>query len=116
MLTPDSDGIVRRAIPLKYPVRENQTDMTEGSGIPVKVRLVVGMSVKPVWCSIYRLASGALEARSALPVARPTATSVTAAEMGSAGGGKVTPVRYEHGQQDGSGQEEYAVHICTHNR
>jgi hypothetical protein len=53
-----------------------------------------------------RLATGALAAQSALPVASPAATPDTAAGMGSAAVGKVTPVRDEHGQQDGSGQEE----------
>jgi hypothetical protein len=38
----------------------------------------------------------------ALPVASLTVTS---------GVGKVTPVRYEYGQQDGSGQEEKVIHL-----
>ena len=29
-------------------------------------------------------------------------------------GGKVTPARYEYGQQDGSGQEENRVHVRAH--
>lgn len=29
------------------------------------------------------------------------------------GGGKVTPVRHEHGQQDGSGQQEIGGHLCA---
>ena len=48
---------------------------------------------------------------SALPVARPAATPVTPAGVLPAEGGKVTPVRYENGQQDGSGQEENDVHV-----
>ena len=63
--------------------------------------------------NLKRLATGALAARSALPVASLTATSGTAAGISPAGDGKVTPVRYEHGQQDGSGQEENGVHFCT---
>lgn len=63
--------------------------------------------------NLKRLATGALAARTALPVASPTATSGTAAGILLAGGGKVTPVRHEHGQQDGSGQEENAEHICS---
>jgi len=65
---------------------------------------------------LQRLAPGAFAAQSALPVASPAATSGTAAEMASAGGGKVTPVSYEYGQQDGSGQEENAEHLCSHFR
>jgi putative transposase len=61
--------------------------------------------------NLQRLATGALAAQSALPVASPAATSGTAAGMGPAAVGKVTPVRYEHGQQDGSGQEENRAHF-----
>jgi IS605 OrfB family transposase len=61
--------------------------------------------------NLRRLATGALAAQSALPVASPAATPGTAAGMGSAAGGKVTPVRDEHGQQDGSGQEENRAHF-----
>lgn len=46
---------------------------------------------------LKRLATGALEARSALPAASLTATSGTVAGISPAGGGKVTPFRYEHG-------------------
>jgi len=63
--------------------------------------------------NLQRLATGALAARTALPVASPVATPGTAAGPGLAGGGKVTPVKYEHGQQDGSGQEENAAHFCA---
>lgn len=62
--------------------------------------------------NLQRLATDALAAIKALPVASLTATSGTAANIVLAGGGKVTPVRYEYGQQDGSGQEEDAEHIC----
>jgi putative transposase len=60
--------------------------------------------------NLQRLATGAFAAQSALPVASPAATPGTAADMGSAGGGKVTPVRHEYGQQDGSGQEQNDAH------
>ena len=63
--------------------------------------------------NLKRLATGALAARTALPVASLTATSGTAAGILLAGGGKVTPVSHEHGQQDGSGQEEDAEHMCS---
>lgn len=63
--------------------------------------------------NLQRLATGAPAARMALPVASQTATPGTAADLRSAGGGKVTPVRHEHGQQDGSGQEENGVHACA---
>jgi putative transposase len=63
--------------------------------------------------NLQRLATGALTAQSALPVASPAVTLGTAADDGPAGGGKVTSVRYEHGQQDGSGQEENGVHLCA---
>jgi putative transposase len=61
--------------------------------------------------NLQRLATGALAAQSALPVASPAATSDTVAGMGPATVGKVTPARYEHGQQDGSGQEENDAHF-----
>jgi len=60
-----------------------------------------------------RFATDALAATTALPVASLMATSGTAAGILLVGGGKVTPVRYEHGQQDGSGQEEDADYICS---
>jgi len=41
-------------------------------------------------------------------------TPGTAAGDGLAGGGEVTPARHEHGQQDGSGQEENIEHFCSH--
>ena len=66
--------------------------------------------------NLQRLATGALAARTALPEASQAVTRGTAAGLGPAEGGEVTPVRHEHGQQDGSGQEENAVHICTRNR
>ena len=66
--------------------------------------------------NLQRFATGALVAQTALPVASQAVTPGTAAGDGLAGGGKVTPARHEHGQQDGSGQEENAVHICTRNR
>ena len=66
--------------------------------------------------NLQRLATGALAARTALPEASQAVTRGAAAGPGPAGGGEVTPVRHEHGQQDGSGQEENAVHICTRNR
>jgi putative transposase len=66
--------------------------------------------------NLQRLATGALAAHTALPEASQAVTRGTAAGLGPAGGGEVTPVRHEHGQQDGSGQEEYAVHVCTPNR
>jgi len=62
--------------------------------------------------NLQRLAAGAFAARTALPVASPAATSGTVAGMGPAAVGEVTPVRYEHGQQDGSGQEEDAAHFA----
>jgi putative transposase len=63
--------------------------------------------------NLQRLATGALAAATALPVASPAVTPDTAAGLGPAGGGEVTPVRHEHGQQHGSGQEEYGEHKCT---
>ena len=48
---------------------------------------------------------------SALPVASPAATSDTATGILPAEVGEVTPVRDEHGLQDGSGQEENRVHL-----
>ncbi len=59
------------------------------------------------------LATGALAARTALPEASQAVTPGTAAGTVPAPGGEVTPARDEHGQQDGSGQEEYAAHVCA---
>jgi len=66
--------------------------------------------------NLERLATAALEAGQALPVASPAATPGTAAGQLPAGGGKVTPVRHEHGRQDGSGQEENAAHFRARSR
>ncbi|CAH0293480.1 hypothetical protein SRABI118_04150 [Massilia sp. Bi118] len=66
--------------------------------------------------NLQRLATGALAARPALPEASRAVTPGTAAGTGPAGGGKVTPVRDEHGQQDGSGQEENGAHFYAHSR
>jgi putative transposase len=63
--------------------------------------------------NLQRLATGALAALTALPVASPAATPDTAARMVPAVDGEVTPVRYEHGQQNGSGQEESGAHFCA---
>lgn len=63
---------------------------------------------------LKRLATGACAARSALPVASLAATPGTAAGMGSAGGGKVTPARHEHGRPDGSGQEQNNARFRAH--
>jgi len=90
--------------------------MIRGYGIRTKARFAFGNTVSGLGLKTYRLAPGAFAAQSALPVASPAATSGTAAEMRSVGGGKVTPVRYEHGQQDGSGQEENGEHVCSHFR
>jgi len=62
--------------------------------------------------NLQRLATGALAARPALPEASLAATPGTAAGKPPAAGGKVTPARHEHGQQDGSGQEEDGEHFC----
>jgi len=66
--------------------------------------------------NLQRLATGALAARMALPVASLAVTSGTAAGLEPAGGGEVTPVRHEHGRQDGSGQEGDAAYCCAHFR
>jgi putative transposase len=66
--------------------------------------------------NLQRLATGAHAARTALPVASQAVTLGTAASDGPAGGGKVTPVRHEHGQQDDSGQEEISEHLCAPSR
>lgn len=49
----------------------------------------------------------------ALPVASPSSNGGTTAETVSAVVGKVTPVRYEGGQQDTSGQEKNRAHDCA---
>lgn len=54
-----------------------------------------------------------LATETALPVASPTGNGGATAETVSAIAGKVTPVRYECGQQDTSGQEKNRVHIYT---
>jgi putative transposase len=63
--------------------------------------------------NLQRLATGAHAARTALPEASQAVTPGTAPGDGPAAGGKVTPVRHEHGQQDGSGQEENGEHFCA---
>lgn len=63
--------------------------------------------------NLHRLATRALVAKTALPEASQAVTHGTAAGTVQAVGGKVTPVRDEYGQQDGSGQEENGVHICA---
>lgn len=47
----------------------------------------------------------------ALPVASPTGNGGAASGMVPGAAGEVTPVRYEFGQQDGSGQEKNRAHI-----
>jgi len=64
--------------------------------------------------NLQRLATGAVAARTALPLASRAVTPGTAVSDGLAGGGKVTPARHEHGQQDGSGQEENREYLCSH--
>ncbi|WP_230023484.1 transposase [Massilia sp. Bi118] len=59
--------------------------------------------------NLQRLATSALAAQSALPVASPATTLGTAVDIMLEVGGKVTLVRYEYGQQDGSGQEKNAL-------
>ena len=49
----------------------------------------------------------------ALPVASPSGNGGTTAGMVSAVVGKVTPVRYECGHQDASGQEKNSAHFCA---
>jgi putative transposase len=49
----------------------------------------------------------------ALPVASPTSNGGAATERVSVAVGKVTPVRYDGGQQDTSGQEEKCAHFCA---
>jgi putative transposase len=74
-----------------------------------KLRLDVNAAI-----NLKRLATGACAAQSALPVASLAATPGTAAGMGSAGDGKVTPARHEHGRSDGSGQEQNDAHCRAH--
>ena len=52
-----------------------------------------------------------LATETAIPVASPSSNGGTAAEMMSAAGGKVTPVRYERHSR--SGQEENRAHLCA---
>ena len=54
-----------------------------------------------------------LATTTALPVASPSSNGGAAARIGLVVAGEVTPVRYEAGQQDRSGQEGN-VHVCTH--
>lgn len=49
----------------------------------------------------------------ALPVASPTGNGGAASGMVPVAAGKVTPVRYEWGQQDTSGQEKNCAHVRT---
>jgi len=63
--------------------------------------------------NLMRLATGALAAHAALPEASSAATPGAAAGTLPAAGGEVTPVRHEHGHQDGSGQEKNAARLCA---
>jgi putative transposase len=54
-----------------------------------------------------------LATATALPVASPSGNGGTAVGMVPIVVGKVTPVRYECGQQDASGQEENGAHDCA---
>ena len=54
-----------------------------------------------------------LATATALPVANPSSNGGATAETVSAVAGKVTPVRYECGQQDTSGQEKNRAHLCA---
>ncbi len=49
----------------------------------------------------------------ALPVASPSGNGGTTSGGVPEVVGKVTPVRHEHGHQDGSGQEENRAHLCA---
>lgn len=55
-----------------------------------------------------------LATETALPVASHPVTDVTKIGMVPILGGKVTPVRYECGLEDTSGQEENDAHVCAH--
>lgn len=55
-----------------------------------------------------------LATATALPVASPSGNGGAAAGVVPAVVGKVTPVRYECGHQDPSGQEENCAHICAY--
>jgi putative transposase len=59
--------------------------------------------------NLKRLATG-----TALPVASPTSNGGAVAERVSVAVGKVTPVRYDGGRQDTSGQEEKCAHFCAY--
>jgi putative transposase len=54
-----------------------------------------------------------LATETALPVASPSSNGGAAAGTVPAVVGKVTPVRYDDGQQDTSGQEENRAHFCA---
>ncbi|MHB1586379.1 MAG: zinc ribbon domain-containing protein [Acidiferrobacteraceae bacterium] len=54
-----------------------------------------------------------LATATALPVASPSGNGGAASGMIPVAAGKVTPVRYEWGQQDPSGQEENRAHVCA---
>lgn len=55
-----------------------------------------------------------LATKTALPVANQSVTNGTGIEKVSIRGGKVTPVRYEGGLKDPSGQEKNGEHISSH--
>jgi hypothetical protein len=64
--------------------------------------------------NLQRLATGAHAARTALPVASPAVTPGTAAGDGLAGGGKVTPVRYENTVSRTTQGRKRSVSTCVH--
>ena len=54
-----------------------------------------------------------LATATALPVASPSSNGGAAFGVVPSAAGKVTPVRYECGQQDASGQEKNRAHLCA---
>ena len=54
-----------------------------------------------------------LATATALPVASPTSNGGAVTGIPPVSAGKVTPVRYEGGQQGASGQEENSAHVCA---
>jgi len=92
------------------PVRTLQRWERQGRLIPVartdSNRCLAALNLK---LNLKRLATG-----TARPVASPSGNGGAAAGTVPAVVGEVTPVRYDDGQQNTSGQEENCAYFCAH--
>ena len=110
VLTENTIRTGKAATLLGVSVKTLQRWEREGRLIPVartdSNRCLAALNLK---LNLKRLAT-----ETARPVASPSSNGGAAAGTVPAAVGKVTPVRYDGGQQDTSGQEENCAHFCAH--